>query len=160
MTSERRTRCKQGQCRLRMFCRSTPQARQIASVHLGEKPLAMQTTCGSDYCRVGSLMNLDPLLIAGKIKADQRVQLIYQIRRIRHRNPLSIGTARPKLILQRCPGSDRQPQSAGISADRTPARRRFDSAPGCQSANGPPLGGAYSFPGAPMRLTGALEVLF
>jgi len=59
------------QCRLRMFCRSTPQARQIPSVHLGEKPLAMQTTCGSDYRRVGSLMNLDSLLIAGKVKADQ-----------------------------------------------------------------------------------------
>lgn len=47
----------------------------------------MQATCGSDYRRVGSLMNLDPDLIAGKVEANQRVQFIYQIRRIRHREP-------------------------------------------------------------------------
>ncbi len=71
-----------------MFCRSPPQARQIPAIHLREQPLAMQPTCRRDYRRVGSLVNLDPMLIAGKVEADQRVQFIYQIRRVRHCEPL------------------------------------------------------------------------
>lgn len=54
-------RCKQGQCRLHVFCHITPETSQIASIYLSEKPLAMQTLRGSYQFGVGRFMHLDTL---------------------------------------------------------------------------------------------------
>jgi hypothetical protein len=72
---------------VRVLGRISTKTRQIPTVHLRKKPLAVKTPCGGDYGRISGFMHFEPLKVASEIEAHQRVQFINQIRGKRHRYP-------------------------------------------------------------------------
>jgi hypothetical protein len=52
-----------------MFCCIPTQAGQITPVGLREQPFGVQPSSGRDDCRIGGLVDLDPVLGTGQIEA-------------------------------------------------------------------------------------------
>jgi hypothetical protein len=66
---------------LHMFSGIPTQAGQITPVGLRQQPFGVQPSSGRDDCRIGGLVDLDPVLGTRQIEADQRIEFIDQIGR-------------------------------------------------------------------------------